>query len=86
MLEEGEENEEDDNIFVHENDAFQKSMMQNPSYNKTIIVPKSRLTIQEISNKKLKKLEKTAPEQEYVVFNLDDFENLNEQEEHKIHF
>ena len=86
VLEEGEENEEDDNIFVHENDALQKSMMQNPSYNKTIIVPKSRLTIQEISNKKLKKLEKTAPEQEYEVFNLDDFEDLNEQEEHKNSF
>ena len=86
VLEEGEENEEDDNFFVHENDALQKSMMQNPSYNKTIIVPKSRLTIQEISNKKLKKLEKTAPEQEYEVFNLDDFEDLNEQEEHKNSF
>lgn len=80
-LEEEEENEADDNIFVHENDALQKSMIENPNYNKTIIVPKSRLTIQEISNKKLKRMEKTVPEKEYEVFNLDDFEGFNEQED-----
>jgi amino acid permease len=86
ILEEGEENEEDDNIFVHEHDELQKSMIDKPNYNKTIIVPKSRLTIQDSSNKKLKRMEKTVPEQEYEVFNLDDFEDLNEPDEPKNSF
>ena len=89
-LTENEEEKEKDfefnDIFIHENDELQKSMMEpiKRRQRQTFAIPKSRLNIEDKNNsseKKQKKLQKTSPENEYEVFNMEDFEFLQKEQE-----
>ena len=82
---EKEKDSEFTDIFIHENDELQKSMMEptKKRQRQTLVIPKSRLNIEDKNNSSAKKqkLEKTAPENEYEVFNMEDLDFLHKEQE-----
>ena len=80
LLEEEKEIDNDD-IFVHENDELQKSMIVKPR--KTIMIPKSKFKLEDknVSELQNKKLEQSSPEKEIEVFNVNNLDFLKEQDD-----
>ena len=82
---EKEKDSEFTDIFIHENDELQKSMMEptKKRQRQTLVIPNSRLNIEDKNNlsAKKQKLEKTAPENEYEVFNMEDLDFLHKEQE-----
>ena len=74
-----EEENEFDGMFIHQNDALQRSMMTGKR--KTIMIPKSRLNIEDKANPSKKKLEQTEVENDFEVIDENTFNFLNREHE-----
>ena len=69
-----------DDIFVYEQDELQKSMIAKRN---SIAIPKSRLKLEDKNASELlnKKMEKSSPEKEFEVFNVNNLDYIKEEDE-----
>ena len=74
-----EEENEFDGMFIHQNDALQRSMMTRKR--KTIMIPKSRLNIEDKANPSKKRLEQTETENDFEIIDENTFNFINREHE-----